>query len=88
MANHLQSSRYLKWIRDQPCCHTGGQAEPHHIIQVGMGKTGGKAADIHAMPLCRGVHEAVHREPGGWPQIKWLLETQEKAFREGVLKIG
>jgi len=51
-----------------------------------MGKIGGKASDIHAVPLCREDHTLVHQDPGGWPQMRWLMETQDKALNEGVLK--
>ena len=85
MANHLQNKKYLDFVRTLPCCHTGGPAEPHHIIGVGMGMMGGKAPDICTMPLSREVHEAVHKEPHEWPQVKWMIETQIKAIKAGVL---
>ena len=83
----MKSAAYLKYIRALPCCHTGQQAEPHHIIAVGMGKMGGKASDLHAVPLSRKTHNAVHDDPDSWPQIRWLLETQEQAVRDGVLVV-
>jgi len=88
MSNHLKSKKYLAWVREQPCCHTGLPAEPHHVIAIGMGKTGGKAADIHAVPLCRETHDEVHDDPDSWPQAKWLMETQERAFRDGILVVA
>lgn len=83
----MKSKPYLDYVRTLPCCHTGQPAEPHHIIGVGMGKMGGKASDIHTMPLCRETHVAVHSDPNGWPQTRWLLETQEQAIRDGVLVV-
>lgn len=86
MAKPGENKKYLEFVRSLPCCFCGAPGEPHHIIGVGMGKTGGKAYDIHTMPLSREIHELVHKAPDEWPQIKWLLETQEKAVKAGILK--
>ncbi len=84
------SKKYLDFVRSLPCCWSGNpNSEPHHIIAVDkMGKTGGKAHDITAMPLNREVHMQVHADSGkGWPQTRWMIETQIKAIEAGVLKI-
>lgn len=52
-----------------------------------MGKTGGKNHDITAMPLCRECHDAVHDDTDGWPQTRWMIETQLKAIDAGILKL-
>ena len=80
----MKSKKYLDFVRTLPCCHCGAPSEPHHVIGVGMGKMGGKASDIHAVPLCREDHTLVHQDPGGWPQMRWLMETQDKALNKGV----
>ena len=79
---------YIAFVKTLPCCHcyaTG--ADPHHIISIGMGMMGGKANDLHTMPLCRVCHDEVHREPKAYPQIKWMIQTQLKALEAGVLKV-
>jgi len=86
MSNHIENKPYLDFVRTLPCifCRTD-HAEPHHIISIGMGFMGGKAADIHTMPLCRGCHTEVHENPDDYPQTKWMVLTQEKAIKVGVL---
>ena len=32
-----RSLDYVDFIREQPCCVTGRQAEPHHLDALGMG---------------------------------------------------
>jgi hypothetical protein len=82
-------SKYTDFVKTLPCCHTGQYGvDAHHMIGVDkMGKTGGKNHDITAMPLIREVHTAVHNDPKGWPQTRWMVETQIKAIEAGVITI-
>ncbi len=88
----MKSPKYLKWVATLPCCHCGGyDSIPHHIIGIdNMGIMGGKASDLAAMPLCdvRQCHTEVHKDPTGYPQTRWMVETQEEAYRQGVLNFG
>ena len=83
------TSKYIEWVKTLPCCHTGQYGcDPHHIIGVDhMGKMGGKNHDITAMPLIREVHDLVHVDPKGWPQTRWMIETQLKAIEAGIIKL-
>jgi len=88
MANHLESKKYLAWVRTQACLHCGNtETAPHHVIGIKDGKMGGKAADIHAVPLCVRCHNEFHGDPIGWPQLLWICKTQEQAIRDGVLVV-
>ena len=84
--SRLKSLRYLNWIRDQPCINCGAPepSDPHHIKGVGHFSGGGLTApDSHAMPLCRGCHEALHK--GHIPleaQWSWLARTATKGIVE------
>ena len=60
-------SRYLDWIRDQPCCICGGiDVEAHHI-RIGSfehdSNPGGaqKSDDRWALPLCWRHHHEAHK---------------------------
>ena len=42
-----ECQKYLQWVKSQPCCVCGQQADdPHHIIGHGTGGTGTKTHDI------------------------------------------
>ena len=87
---NASEKRYLDFVDTLPCCHcqTYMSVTHHHIIAVdNMGKMGGKAPHIATMPLCDYCHGRVHRDSGkGWPQTRWMIETQQKAIEAGVLK--
>lgn len=81
---------YKNFIKTLPCCHCGRfGVDPHHMIGVDkMGSIGATTSDITLMPLCREDHNAVHADGGkGWPQTKWMIETQLKAISVGVIAI-
>ena len=80
-----EDKQYLAFVRTLPCSHCGKGAEPHHIIGIKMGVMGSKASDIHTMPLCTLCHADVHKSPKDWPQIRWMIETQNKAIEAGEL---
>lgn len=83
-----KNPKYLAWVKQQECCvcQAPGPSDPHHIIAIGDGRTSGTASDIHAMPACRKCHQAIHASVE-WQrsQTLWLIRTQEKAVRDGVL---
>lgn len=86
MSNNISNQRYLKFVRTLKCCHcqTYG-VDAHHVIGLKMGMMGGKADDIHSVPLCREHHTEVHKNPTAWPQFAWILETQHRAVKAGYL---
>jgi len=85
----MYNPAYIKWIKEQECCHCGIEGcDPHHLVGFGSGKMGGKAGDHLAVPLCRKCHTEFHTTfDTAWAlvQIRWLDETLKKAFEEGVL---
>jgi hypothetical protein len=81
-----KNPKYLQFVRTLPCSHcVNPETVAHHIIGIGMGAMGYKADDTATMPLCVKCHAEVHESPGDWPQIKWLLKTQNIAQAEGEL---
>jgi len=84
----MKSKTYLQFVASLPCIHCGDpESQVHHIIGIGMGMMGGKASDIHTMPLCQECHGLVHRSPHAWPQEKWLVMTQLKALQDGAITV-
>ncbi|HHN8388108.1 DUF968 domain-containing protein [Morganella morganii] len=81
---------YLQWVKKQPCCVCGQQADdPHHIIGHGAGGMGTKAHDIFTIPLCRIHHNELHRDPAAWEakhgsQLELLFKCQDRAYALGV----
>lgn len=62
-----ENTQWLQWVKTQPCCVCGQQADdPHHIIGHGMGGMGTKAHDLFTIPLCRIHHDELHRDPKQW----------------------
>jgi hypothetical protein len=61
---------YLAYIREHDCLLSGKQdivcnnllmpIDPHHVTAKGHGKTGSKADDKRAIPLCRFHHDLYH----------------------------
>lgn len=83
-----KNTRYLQWVKAQPCCWCGNpESEPHHIIGIGLGGMALKADDIHTMPLCRKHHDEIHEmgEESIADQLRWMIRTQTKAQSEGIL---
>jgi hypothetical protein len=80
-AKAWRSKKYLAWVKTLPCCICGAPADDaHHIIGVGhYGGMGTKAPDSLTMPVCRGHHGEIHRDPNLWPdQFQWVMETLQK----------
>lgn len=61
-----KNNKYLKWLRTQPCCVSGKEAEPHHIRDIAFipyefkGGTGLKPYDLMAIPLYHPIHRMAH----------------------------
>ena len=83
-----KNNKYLQFVRSLPCAYCKApEADPHHIIGIGMGGMGTRADDLATMPLCMKCHAKVHENPKEWiePQIRWLLSTQNMAQEAGEL---
>ena len=64
-----ESTKYLQWVKSQPCCVCGATADDaHHIIGYGQGGIGTKAHDLFTIPLCRVHHSELHKDPKQWEQ--------------------
>ncbi|HHQ6611310.1 DUF968 domain-containing protein [Morganella morganii] len=85
-----ECQKYLQWVKSQPCCVCGQQADdPHHIIGHGTGGTGTKAHDIFTIPLCRIHHDELHRDPAAWEakhgsQLELLFKFMNRSYGIGV----
>ncbi|EOZ7275668.1 DUF968 domain-containing protein [Salmonella enterica] len=87
----LELPEYTRWVKRQPCCGCGKQADdPHHIIGHGFGGTGTKACDLLVIPLCRVCHGALHEDTRVWEeqngsQLLWLARTLAGATGIGAI---
>ncbi|AXC68564.1 hypothetical protein DOE63_25825 [Salmonella enterica subsp. diarizonae serovar 59:z10:-] len=87
----LELPGYTQWVKRQPCCGCGRQADdPHHIIGNGFGGTGTKACDLLVIPLCRICHDALHDDIRAWEeqngsQLLWLARTLARATGIGAI---
>lgn len=87
----LELPEYTRWVKRQPCCGCGKQADdPHHIIGNGFGGTGTKACDLLVIPLCRVCHDALHADIRAWEeqngsQLLWLARTLARATGIGAI---
>ncbi|EDJ8318386.1 hypothetical protein CIM20_09935 [Salmonella enterica subsp. enterica serovar Muenchen] len=87
----LELLEYTRWVKRQPCCGCGKQADdPHHIIGHGFGGTGTKACDLLVIPLCRVCHDALHADTRAWEeqngsQLLWLARTLARATGIGAI---
>ncbi|EAQ6106205.1 hypothetical protein DRK59_26865 [Salmonella enterica subsp. diarizonae] len=87
----LELPGYTQWVKRQPCCGCGRQADdPHHIIDHGFGGTGTKACDLLVIPLCRTCHNALHADTRAWEeqngsQLLWLARTLARATGIGAI---
>jgi len=78
---------YLDWVKTLPCKICDAPADdPHHVIAEKMGGMGTKASDLAVLPVCRFCHNAIHKMPHQFPQLRYAMETLERAFAEGVFK--
>lgn len=87
----LELPGYTHWVKRQPCCGCGKQADdPHHIIGHGFGGTGTKACDLLVIPLCRVCHDMLHKNVKAWEeqngsQLLWLARTLARATGIGAI---
>ncbi len=82
-----QSSKYLEFVRQQPCVCCGlvpavdGANDAHHVIGRGFGGMGTKAPDWAVLPLCRPCHTSLHDsgadtwEASNGRQVDFALRT-------------
>lgn len=85
----FRSRPYLDYVKTLPCCHCGGPGrDPHHLMVKGTSGMGMVASDIAAVPLCRSCHDMVQPHAKDYPQLKWLIETLNRALLDGALRIG
>ncbi|EAU0297334.1 DUF968 domain-containing protein [Salmonella enterica] len=87
----LELPEYTRWVKRQPCCGCGKQADdPHHIIGHGFSGTGTKACDLLVIPLCRVCHDMLHKNVRAWEdqngsQLLWLARTLARATGIGAI---
>ena len=85
-----RSSRYLAFVRDQPCMMgMQGKVEAHHLR--GLGLLGGmavKSPDWAAIPLSESAHRKMQTDPTLWAdQWSMVARTLGRAIDQGILKI-
>ncbi|MDR3431068.1 MAG: DUF968 domain-containing protein [Rouxiella aceris] len=89
-----ENPKYTQWVKRQPCCGCGNQADdPHHITGNGFGGMATKAHDLFVIPLCRRCHDALHANTAGWEkehgdQVLLALKTLDRALAMGVIATG
>ena len=85
----FRSRPYLDYIKTLPCCHCQrpGQ-DPHHLMVKEVGGIGITTPDIAAVPLCRICHTMIQPHAKSYPQLKWLIQTLNRALIDGALKIS
>jgi len=85
---------YTQWVKRQPCCGCGNQADdPHHITGYGLGGMATKSHDMFVIPLCRRCHDALHANTSAWEeengsQAVLALKTIDSALAMGVITTG
>ncbi|ANI28885.1 hypothetical protein PL78_03390 [Yersinia entomophaga] len=86
-----ENRKYLQWVKSQPCCGCGHQADdPHHIIGHGQGGMATKSHDLFTIPLCRQCHDGLHRDQRAWErqhgsQIVLLFKFLDHSIAIGAL---
>lgn len=89
MTKAWRSRKYLDWVKTLDCSICGAPADDaHHIIGRGhMGGMGTKAPDLMVIPVCRGCHGEIHRNPDLWDwQWEGIARTVLRAVDAGILK--
>lgn len=89
-----ENAKYTQWVKRQPCCGCGNQADdPHHITGNGFGGMGTKAHDMFVIPLCRQCHDRLHANTAEWEeengsQLLLAMRTMDSALAMGVIATG
>ena len=86
----IKSEKYLAWVRTLECCVCRKPAPSiaHHIKGFGnFSGTGIKASDYLSMPMCATCHSFCHAAGGDIEQFDYIVETIDRAFQEGVIKL-
>lgn len=90
----FENTKYTQWVKRQPCCGCGAQADdPHHITGSGLGGMATKAHDLFVIPLCRRCHDKLHADTSAWEkvngsQVVLLVKILDKALAMGVIATG
>lgn len=85
-----ESTKYLQWVKSQPCCACGSIADDaHHIIGHGQGGMATKSHDLFTIPLCRVHHRNLHDDQKGWEakhgsQVILLFRFLDRSIGLGV----
>ncbi|QCJ70464.1 hypothetical protein C9446_11750 [Providencia heimbachae] len=85
-----ESTKYLQWVKSQPCCICNAIADDaHHIIGHGQGGMATKSHDLFAIPLCRVHHRNLHDDQKGWEakhgsQVILLFRFLDRSIGLGV----
>lgn len=89
-----ENAKYTQWVKRQPCCGCGNQADdPHHITGNGLGGMGTKPHDMFVIPLCRRCHDKLHANAPAWEeengsQADLVLKIIDSALAMGVIATG
>ena len=76
----MNSLDYLEYIKTKPCLVCSKKAEPHHLLNIGMGRDRKKPLREHytAIPLCRADHIEIHSI--GIKRFSVNLDVWKEAF--------
>lgn len=92
--NPTRSKAYTDFVKSLDCCSCGAPGDdPHHVVDCGLGGAmGGKASDLHTIPLCRRCHNLLHHDVEQWEvlhdaQAVHVLRTQALAEARGLLMV-
>ena len=82
----FRSSKYLKWIRKQPCnvCFNDSGCDAHHITGLNAGM-GTKNSDLTCISLCRECHTGLHNGSVQVDEFYYLARTIQTASDGGVV---
>lgn len=81
---HKRDTKYLDWIRQQPCAICGSgpcQAAHQRLLSGGMSN---KPDDYHAIPCCPSCHMAEHSQGvlTTWNKKSWMNFKDKHDLRE------
>ena len=83
-----RSGKYLKWLREQPCCVCGIDygIDCHHVtgLNSGMGR---KNSDLTCISLCREHHTLLHSGNIKVDEYYHLARVIQKASDMGIIGV-